>query len=521
MSREDAGDDVVSAPATERTPLVGPDAPASPGKSGHSGPSRAPSLSRGSISASTPYSTKPAIIGLFYFIIFLVSSAGALYQIPITKIYENILCRQYYDDLRDTTPFDAGDCKNDIVQSRLAYLLAVLESLNSVISCLVAMPWGIVADRVGRKPVYISSASGIALSILMMTVLAWFSDILPARSIWFSAVAYLLGGSPVMNACIYSILTDLVPESNRSISFMRVHVTSLVGNLISPALSSAMMSSTGPWPVMLLTLVLWAVSTALVVFIPETFRRSPHVDGTESQPFTIRARARESIAQARDTLSIVRLPSISLVLAICLLSLPVIVCTFQFMVQFISKRYQIPLEQTGYVQSIYGVAHIVVVLLIVPCISNLIVRPSLPSWLRAPNENRRDLVLVRWSYAAYVAGTFILSISPSLPVFVAGLVVMSLGSGSASFIKSIAALHVDPEHRSRLFTLMSLLDVVSNVWAMPALAALFTLGMRWGGGWIGLPYLGVSLTCVAMFVLSLFVRVPEINGRDEDGPNVL
>lgn len=298
---------------------------------------------------------------------------------------------------------------------------------------------------------------------------------------------------------------------------MRIHVTSLVGNLISPALASAMMSSTGPWPVMLLTLILWIIAAALIALIPETFATKSHSEEGESQAITLKARALQGFKQLQDTISIIWIRSVALILVICLLSLPVLVCTFQFMVQFISKRYRIPLAETGYVQSIYGIAHIVVVLLIVPFVSNLMVRPSMRRWLRMTvNVEERDLILVRWSYAAYIVGTFILGVSPSLPVFVAGLIVMSLGSGSASFIKSIAASHVDPEHRSRLFTLMALLEMASNIWTTPALAGLFTLGMRLGGEWIGLPYLGVSISCLAMLVLALFVRAPKPEVHDEE-----
>lgn len=300
---------------------------------------------------------------------------------------------------------------------------------------------------------------------------------------------------------------------------MRIHVTSMVGNLVSPALASAMMSSTGPWPVMLLTFILYILAAAPIILIPETFHRSHQSepsDDAESHHVTIKTRVLQGFNQLKDSLSIVRIRSVALILCICVVSLPVIVCTFQFMVQFISKRYHIPLAETGYIQSLYGISHIVVVLLIIPFISNLIVRPTLPDWLRVTDEKHRDLILVRWSYVAYVAGTFILAVSPSLPVFVVGLIVMSLGSGSASFIKSIATFHVDPEHRSRLFTLMALVEMASSIWATPALAGLFTLGMRLGGEWIGLPYLGVSFTCLIMLILAIFVQTPAGDRCDEE-----
>ncbi|KAI0165250.1 MFS general substrate transporter [Hypoxylon sp. FL1284] len=520
MTRDTTGDDEIT--ATERTPLVGdgPEDAASAWKPGHSRSSTLASVaSLGSVNVAT--ARKPgAVLGIFCFIIFFASAAGAFLTIPMTRVYEDILCHEYYGRTPGVgEPIDEEACKVDVVQSRLAYLLAVLESLNAGLSCLVVLLWGSVADRIGRKPVFALSSAGFILYVLLIMAVGWFSAVLPVRLVWVSSVAHLLGGQPAMIATMYSMLSDVIPESKRSISFMRIHITSMVGNLISPALASGMMTSTGPWPVLLVTLGLYIIPVSSVALIPETFhpsRRSVSFDndGNDPQHVTMKARALRAFSQLKDLLSIIRIRALVLILCICLLSLPVLLCTFQFMVQFISKRYHIPIAETGYVQSLYGVAHIIVMLLIIPFISGFITRPTLPRWLRVADEKRRDLVLARWSFAAYVAGTFLLAVAPTLAVFIAGLLVMSLGSGSASLVKSIATSHVDPEHLSRFFSLLALVEMTSSIWSTPALAGLFALGMRLGGEWIGLPYLGVSLTCLAMLVLSLFLQ-PPANDRDD------
>ncbi|KAI0382507.1 MFS general substrate transporter [Hypomontagnella monticulosa] len=519
MSEPTAGNDDIT--ATERTPLVGGSENAttssSTWKPGHS---RSPTLASVGSVISVPRVHNPStIINLIYLYVLVVSATGGFQNIPMTRIYEDILCHEYYGRTPgEGEPIDEGDCKMDSLQSELAYLFAVLEALTAGISCLAALPWGIAADRIGRKPVFGTCSMGMTLYVLLIIIVAWFPDKLPVRLLWLSAVAHLFGGTTVINACTYSIVSDVVPESKRAIAFMRVHVTSMVGNLVSPALASAMMSSTGPWPVLLLTLVLWIAAIFLIGLLPETFEKTPQSRNEESQHTTIKARAMQIISQLKDSLSIIRIRSVALVLCIMLLSYPVAMCTLQFMVQFISKHYHIPLKQTGYIQSIYGVAHIVVVLLLIPAISSLLVQPSTPKWLRVADERKRDVILGRWSYFSYAAGAFILGVSPSLPVFVVGLLVMSLGSGSTSFFKSIGASHVDAEHRSRLFTIMTLLEVSSNIWTTPMLAGLFTVGMRLGGIWIGLPYLGVSLACFFMFMFSLFVQPSPNRGEDEESP---
>ncbi|KAI2470770.1 MFS general substrate transporter [Annulohypoxylon bovei var. microspora] len=522
MNEHTASDDEITS-ATENTSLMRtpgtPETPDSPTPSWKHGHSRS-STSASSIASATinvPTVHKPgAIVSLFFLIIFAASAADAFKQIPMTRIFEDILCHEYYDKTSGLdAPIDEELCKFNAIQSNLAYLFAVLESLNSGISCLVALLWGIVADRIGRKPVLVICLIGMVLSLLWIMAVGWFSHTLSPQLIWVSSLAHLCGGAPVLLACIYSILSDVIPESNRSLTFMRVHVTSVVGNLVSPALASAMMSSTGPWPLMLITFVLWIIALALVALIPETFHRALSNDA-DSQPISFKARVVQGLRQLKDSLCIIRIRSVFLLLCIFFLSYPAIMCTLQFMIQFLSKRYHIRLAETGYVQSIYGIAHIVLVLLIIPPISSIIIQPSTPRWLRIADEGKRDLVLVRYFYAASMTGSLILGISPSLPIFVAGLLVMSLGSISSSFIKSIAASHVDSEHRSRLFTIIAIVEVGSNIWTMPALAGLFALGMKLGGEWIGLPYLGVSLTCLAMLVLSLFLRVPTTESNDEE-----
>ncbi|XDG05153.1 hypothetical protein ABKA04_004768 [Annulohypoxylon sp. FPYF3050] len=371
MNEQTAGDDDITV-ATEHSPLLriedNSEIPDSFWKPGHSRSSTLTS-SIASATISVPTAEKPGtILGIFFLLIFVSSAADAFKQIPMTRIFEDILCHDYYDKTSGSdAPIDEELCKVNAIQTNLAYLLAVLESLNSGVACLVALLWGIVADRVGRKPVLLVCLMGMLLSLVWVIIVGWFS---------------------------------------------------------------------------------YALSPQL----------------------------------------------------------------------FLSKRYHMRLGETGYVQSIYGVAHIAVVLIAIPSVSEMMTKPSAPSWIRLDDKEKRDLVLVRWFYAASMTGAFILGISPSLSVFVVGLVVMSLGSISSSFIKSIAASHVDFEHRSRLFTIIAIVEVGSNIWTMPALAGLFALGMKLGGGWIGLPYLGVSLTCLAMLVLSFFVRVPATESDNEESP---
>jgi MFS family permease len=125
------------------------------------------------------------------------------------------------------------------------------------------------------------------------------------------------------------------------------------------------------------------------------------------------------------------------------------------------------------------------------------------------DEKQRDLAFTRWSFAFLILGPLIMALSTTLPTFVCGLVVMAFGSGAGSYIPSTLAFYVDMQHRTRMFSLVGIMQIVGSLYAMPMLAGLFTAGMKLGGIWIGLPYLGVAALCGVAMVLLVFVRLSE------------
>ncbi|KAJ2973402.1 hypothetical protein NUW58_g8947 [Xylaria curta] len=216
--------------------------------------------------------------------------------------------------------------------------------------------------------------------------------------------------------------------------------------------------------------------------------------------------------QFLGSLSILKSPSLILLLLTALCSMPVMDSTLSFLNQFVSKRYQIKIAQTGYVQSTYGVASIVMTLIILPWLSGLLVNPATPARFRARNEQYRDLSLARWSYLVLFLGALTLGLSPTLAGFVFGLLLMAVGSGFGSLSKSLMSIYIDPAHRSRLFSLVGMVEVLGSVFSQPLLAGLFSLGMRWHGAWIGLPYLGLAALIALSGSLLLFVRIPRTSG---------
>lgn len=221
----------------------------------------------------------------------------------------------------------------------------------------------------------------------------------------------------------------------------------------------------------------------------------------------------------KESLTLLKSPSVVLLLVALLGSYPVILSTSQFMSIFASKRFHVSLSQTGYLSALYGFGVLLSIIVILPAFSKLLASPTAPKPLRFPDDHQRDLYMARVSSVALLIGSLAMSASPTVGSFIFGLAILSLGTGWGSYVRSVCTVFVDAAHRTRLYSIMSLVETAGQTYAEPMLAGLFSLGMRMGGLWIGLPYLGVAGFCVLALTLLLIVRLPDEEGKltAEDG----
>lgn len=92
------------------------------------------------------------IVALLCVVLFVIMCSTGFYIIPLTRIIEDVVCRQYYLDNPaelggGAGPIDEKFCKLPPIQSDVAFVFAVIEAAGSAVSILAALPWGIVADR--------------------------------------------------------------------------------------------------------------------------------------------------------------------------------------------------------------------------------------------------------------------------------------------------------------------------------------------------------------------------------------
>ena len=303
---------------------------------------------------------------------------------------------------------------------------------------------------------------------------------------------------------------------DRASMFMIMHLVSMLGNGLGPGIASAMMRVLGPWPVFVFAVSLMGFSLVGVLCLPEGQRAARQYDAAEVEPTRpkatvwtrIRSGARHVALRLGESLAIINSWSLVMFIAGGALAVPTIYSTTQFMAQYASKRFVMPIAQAGYLLSIWGLGNLVVILFVVPVVARLVRADATPRPFRQPDDRRRDLFMARGSAAFYAVGSLAMAAAPSVTPFIAGLLLMSVGSGFGSYVRSLVVLFVDAEHRTRLLSIQFICEQVGSVVASPFLAGLFTLGLKLKGFWVGLPYLGVGCLTFLSFLLLLAVRLP-------------
>lgn len=179
--------------ATAETPLLGRDSPKEP---------------RGLYQEN--------VIILIFAFLFIAELGAGLWIAPSSMIMENIICRDYHPEVSDNIFANNPLCKGTDVQGTLATIRGWAFTFDCIPGILGAVPYGIMSDKWGRKPVFVLSIIGIVLSFAWVCMVLYLDNIFPLWTIWFGSVFQLIGGSSsVMGAMLYTMGADVVPVAGR------------------------------------------------------------------------------------------------------------------------------------------------------------------------------------------------------------------------------------------------------------------------------------------------------------------
>ncbi|KFY64020.1 hypothetical protein V496_03525 [Pseudogymnoascus sp. VKM F-4515 (FW-2607)] len=372
---------------------------------------------RNSVSVLPTLHNPRLIIALLTGVMFLVNFGAFMMTMPQFRIFEDIICHHYYDNLSGPshlsldTPIDESHCKVDPVQAELATVVAGLFVASSVPSLLLSMPYGILADRIGRKPVFILSVIGIELTELLNLVICWWWRVFPLRFVWAMPFTQIIGGgATVTSAMLYATVADVAPAESRSQTFLVIMSGSLAAQILGPIVASKLMAWS-PWPPMLLGLFMIVVGGVCFLFVPESLHARPSKPLTMSapvspctispprQPDGLITVFKKHIRTTIDSASMLNsTPAVLLVSTFFLVFLAMQIV--QLALRDISARFHWSLAQSGYLMSVRAVIDMAVVLAIIPGASHLLTRPRGP----ALSTRAKDYLLALISAYAMVIG---------------------------------------------------------------------------------------------------------------------
>ncbi|KXJ88444.1 major facilitator superfamily domain-containing protein [Microdochium bolleyi] len=468
------------------------------------------------------------VVVLSCLFIFLLEFHAGL-QIPSTiALLEQRLC---YDDvvgaggisasLAGTTPWppspDDPACKSPDVQARLASLRGMQATLDVIPGLLTTVPYGMVADRWGRKPVFVLGMVGYTLSIAWQMFVLYLGPVVPTGLILCSFLFTFIGGSAsTLSAMMFTSISDVVPAGDRANVYFMVTALYIVSEVFSSPLAGVILLRGSAWGLLLTSFVVLLLACLVVAVFPETLenpkrvlsaRNSPAHD--EDAPLLVSGEVEiptSGIRASSATTSDSKLERGSRLQALIhdiraawafvvqnkrlvalMLSLVFVVLgkfVQEMLLQYTTRRYGWTWSRASFVLTIRSISNLAVLTLIMPLLSrtllvNLHLHPAV-----------KDLWIARFSGLVGVTGFLLIAFASQPAILCAGLVVFSLSGGMSSVLRSlINGLARSREQLGALNAALGVMEIASYLVAAPVLSQSLSAGVRLGGVWLGLPFM--------------------------------
>ncbi|RMY98905.1 hypothetical protein D0864_04220 [Hortaea werneckii] len=445
-------------------------------------------------------------------LLFVLNGLGYFISVaPQTQLFENIICDAYYRSgalhtaSKQQNP-SRDPCKVPAVQEALATIFGFQTFFDGIPGLLLAMPYGVAADKIGRKPVLLLSMAGQFLAATWVLFVAW--NNLSLRLAWLSSAFTLIGGgSTVTVAVCMMIVADSTSEEDRSRLFFVLQGSFVLMEIIGPPLGSILMAN-NVWTPLLLGLISTGLSTLVVVLVPETLP-------IKDQPVSSNSSVPDLLKSWNGPLETIRvwtnhcrktLQSVLCDTKVAFLILAFFVADFgrqslSLLLQYVSERYNWPIADASYLLSFRAGAQMVHFLFVLPAIDSWLLHRA---WWPA---KVKDLWLAKISICLLTMSFVAFAFAPRVWVIALGLSLYTLGTGFNTFARSLVSVLVEPTMIGTLYTMISVMDTLGSLSAGPLVAEAFKWGMHLGGIWHGLPYMlsfaFCSLGSVVMYRIHL------------------
>ncbi len=316
-----------------------------------------------------------------------------------------------------------------------------------------------------------------------------------------------------------------------------------------------------PWIPLIIGFGIVMFGGVFMIFVPETLHKNSINGSTEADAelsdslsgssamsispmkYSLLEKFKKNFISTFDTLRVYASPTIFVLVAtfsIQLFSRQII----DLVMRFISKRFSWSLAQTGFLLSLRALINVILFLAILPGVSYILTSSpsaaySIPSLRFNLSTASKDLILARFSLVVQIIGVLLLALSAFsspigdssqdniLPLIlaIAGIIVYTLGMGFSAFCRSIISALVDQEHIARLYAVLSIIDTVGASITGPALAWLYSWGLKLSrknqqNGYLGLPFWGAMLLTAMAGGGIMWLKVPERKDDNVEDENI-
>ncbi|ETS75496.1 hypothetical protein PFICI_12440 [Pestalotiopsis fici W106-1] len=474
---------------------------------------------------------KRATIGALLALLLLVNLSTSLYQLPLNRVIERRLCREYYNENEPSGILPGGEipedlCKINQVQQGLAWIQGAMDTAWIVGDFVMTIPLGFVAEKYGQRTVLWMNLIPRVFMLGWAVIVGHFEHALPPRAIIAGPFLSALGGDCVFNSMTYALAASITDDYVlRATYFGWMSSISYVVALLGPALASASMS-------ILLWLPFFVGITLLLLAVPTISLLPDHPEGEftglshQAQDEQSRPLISSPLLKAQDadtsafTAISKRCETLRAMLASHTRNLLLLFISFfltslassdtKLLPQYISKRYHWTFASAGYLLSGKAVMNFVLLTIVVP--SLLRNRHSLSTG--QSSSGRTDRANIRYALiclAVSIIGAFSIGLAAEIWILVPALLVYALGSAlpvfTLSLLKSPA---IQPERgiqlqdkdtETHMFALVMMVKTLGSLVGAPLMAILWVRGISLGGAALGVPY----FTSSACYVLAALV----------------
>lgn len=461
--------------------------------------------------------------------LFIVEVSQFVMIAPLQQVLEDRICGDIYPDHELGVVANPDDrCKDKFVQKQLAMLRSWDVSAQMFVPLFVQIPFGIIADKYGRRPVLFLSLLGAGLQTAWVLLVLSLPGVFSAWSILYGNIAYLVGGGASMAAAmIWTLIADAIPVAKRTSIFYLLYAMILVlAVVVNPI--SALLLTINPWIALCSGFAILLVGIFASLLVPETLALRQKADSNRPRGADFdRAAALSAgppntwVEHAVFTVQndmghiwrfVFASKSVMVLTLAYALNYAIKLNAASNLLQYMAKRFDWTWSTATYVQTVDSVTALVALLVILPAGSWILVNK------RGYGPLRRDLLLSRISVLFVIGGSLLTAFAPVPWLFVISLVITSLGVGFSTLCRALLNAIVEPHTVATLNTTVSMMEAVMGLVSSPVLGWLLSQGIELGGPWMGLPFIVCGGMALLSGILMAGFRLPDgvCTGRLDD-----